>query len=198
MAMIGGDGPVEPAGPSAPSWYAADNGFSSAAAMARAHRPIVALARRVFGAASGNVVDLGCGNGALVREISEACPKIMPFGIDADAGRIEHARKLLPRFAANFFTGDFFEMDEPWLNGRRYALAILMPGRLLEARPEEALRLRRRLAAQCDRVLVYAYSDWLARYDSLTELARSVGLIVDDAEPGSRAALAICDQVREA
>ena len=43
----------------------------------------------------------------------------------------------------------------------RFALGIVMPGRLLEAGPERAKAIRERLRRSCDRVLVYAYGDWL-------------------------------------
>ena len=61
-----------------PSWYATDNGFDSIAAMEDAHRPIVTAAVAALAGRRGDVVDLGCGNGALLDKIAgghmESCP----------------------------------------------------------------------------------------------------------------------------
>ena len=53
-----------------PSWYATDNGFDSIAAMEDAHRPIVTAAVAALAGRGGDVVDLGCGNGALLDKIA--------------------------------------------------------------------------------------------------------------------------------
>jgi hypothetical protein len=106
----------------------------------------------------------------------------VPFGIDVDPSRVAHARELLPQWAENFAAGNLFDTESVWTDGRRYALALLMPGRLLEVAPTQAARLRARLAQQCDRVLIYAYGDWLTRHGSLKGLAAAAGLklLVDD------------------
>ncbi len=58
---------VEPRAPER-SWFYLDNKFSSLEAMSELHRPIVALARQKLNGLTGNVLDLGCGNGAPARE----------------------------------------------------------------------------------------------------------------------------------
>ena len=158
-----------------PDWYAVDNGFSSVEAMATAHEPIVAAATAVLSPDGGSVLDLGCGNGALLQKIYQANPTIVPFGLEIDNGRVTHARQLYPTFADNFSTGDLFTCDIIW-SERQYTLAILMPGRLLEATPEQADQLRERLQMQCDHILIYAYGDWLTRYGNLKNLAQAAGL----------------------
>jgi len=159
-----------------PGWYATDNGFSSRAAMDRAHQPIAELAAAVLSGNAGNVLDLGCGNGALLRRIVDTNPGVVPFGIDIDGSRIAHAREVLPEFGANFVIGDLLDSDALWLDGRRYALVIVMPGRLVGAGPQRAAALRRKLETKCDHLLVYAYGDWLTRHQDLRGLARKVGL----------------------
>jgi hypothetical protein len=131
-----------------------------------------------LGQGGGNVVDLGCGNGALLERLAAAAPGVVPFGVDVDPERIEHARQLHPVHGANFVSGDMFDEDELWVDGRRYALALLMPGRLLETDEQRAGVLRDRIRRTCDQVLVYAYGDWLTRAGNLGNLARDAGLTV--------------------
>jgi SAM-dependent methyltransferase len=159
-----------------PAWYATDNGFPSVDAMDSAHAPIVALAVATLGTAGGSVLDLGCGNGALLAKVHHATTGVIPVGIDHDPERIAHACVLLPQFADNFRVGDMAESEMPWVDGRRYALALLMPGRLIEAGRERAVSLRARLQTACDRILLYAYGEWLTRYGSLRALADAAGL----------------------
>ena len=79
-------------------WYAADNGFSTVAAMDGSHEPILKTANLVLGENPGMVLDLGCGNGALLKKLLDANPSIVPFGIDRNVGRIAtSAREVLPR-----------------------------------------------------------------------------------------------------
>lgn len=157
-----------------PPWYHLDNGFSSRYAMDEAHRAIVA-ATAAAGFDSGSILDLGCGNGALLRKIVEARPGTVPYGIDGIAERIDHARRLLPAYSENFFTGDIFGDDEERLWSRSYDLILVMPGRLLEAPAERADRLRQRIRERSHAVLVYAYGDWRVRYGHVHGLASAAG-----------------------
>jgi 2-polyprenyl-3-methyl-5-hydroxy-6-metoxy-1,4-benzoquinol methylase len=177
----GMENPIEPQSPY-PAWYASDNGFSSRLAMDRAHQPIVELAVATLSGRGDNVLDLGCGNGALLQKILEANPDVVPFGLDFEAEPVEHARLLLPEYADNFRQGDMFQSDWPWSEGRRYALIILMPGRLLEVEPQRAAGLREQLREYCDQLLVYAYGDWLTRYGNLQGLAEQAGLSLLNAD----------------
>lgn len=185
------DHPIE-AQPPYPAWYASDNGFSSRLAMDKTHRPIVELAAALAGR-FGNVLDLGCGNGILLDKVRQANPDIVPFGLELEAGRVEHARQLYPDYAGNFCQGNMFDSEWPWLDGRRYTLALLMPGRLLEADPDRAAWLKTRLKQRCDHLLIYAYGDWLTRYGGLPGLAGQVGLKLLEADPAATAGLAVVE-----
>ena len=156
----------------AADWYAADNQFGSVRRLDRAHRPIVRLALRVLENRPGNVIDLGCGNGALLRKIARN-RQISVFGVDIEQSRIEHAHLLLPEFRDNFRCGDLFDNDWIWPAERRYALALLSPARLVEAGPQAAARLKERLAHRCDQILLYKYG-W--RLGSLQQLAEQTGM----------------------
>jgi 2-polyprenyl-3-methyl-5-hydroxy-6-metoxy-1,4-benzoquinol methylase len=166
-----------------PAWYAIDNGFSSVAAMREAHAPIVEAATEALAGRAGNILDLGCGNGALLEQIVKGVPGVVPYGIDYDAARVEHARSLQADFADNFVAGDLFDDDRPWSDGRHFALAIVMPGRFLEVDAPRADVLRERLRDRCAQVLVYAYGDWLADTD-LSGLAGRAGMSV--LNPGNK------------
>ncbi|HKX45198.1 MAG TPA: hypothetical protein VJP77_00640 [Planctomycetota bacterium] len=180
-------GPAEAA---ANPWYAKDNGFASREVMDASHAPIVELAAAALRDRPGNILDLGCGNGALLRKIVDRVPRSIPFGIDCEVSRAAHAAHLLPEFEHNFFVGDLVESAEPWPPGRKYRLALLMPGRLLEAGGLRAAELRRRLEERCDQILLYAYGDWLERAGGLPKLAADAGFTLADPAPEASAALA--------
>lgn len=171
-----------------PDWYATDNGFNTRAAMDEAHRPLVELAASTLGE-TGSVLDLGCGNGALLRKIVDRQRRVMPFGVDGDAGKIAHARQLQPSFAANFIVSDMFEAL-PLDADTRYSMVILMPGRLLEVDEGRAARLRQWLRGHFDQLLVYGYGEWLTRYGSLEGLAAQAKLTLLKTGSNDRAALA--------
>ena len=171
-----------------PEWYASDNGFSARAAMDEAHRPIVELAVTSLGD-TGTVIDLGCGNGALLKKICEARGGVIPFGMDVDESKLEHARQLQPAFSANFVAGNMFERI-PIDADTVYSLVILMPGRLTEVDDASARRLRDWLRGHFQRLLVYGYGEWLTRYGGLSELAARAGLTLESVHKSGTAALA--------
>ncbi len=160
-----------------------DDGFATVAARATAHRPIVALVARVLGDRGGRVLDLGCGSGALLEAITYAAPGVVPYGIEIDGGRAARARVRLSATGGSVFEGDLFALDGPWA-GPRWAVALVMPGRQLEAPAEAAARLRERLAARCDRVIAYAYGDWLTGFGGLDALAVAAGLALEPPDEG--------------
>ena len=86
--------------------------------------------------------------------------------------------------------GNLFDLELVWPEGRRYALALLMPGRLLEVDPAQAAALRARLQDQCDRILIYAYGDWITRHGNLKGLAAAAGLKLIDGVDGLTAGFA--------
>jgi 2-polyprenyl-3-methyl-5-hydroxy-6-metoxy-1,4-benzoquinol methylase len=171
-----------------PEWYASDNGFSARAAMDEAHRPIMEMAVTSLGD-SGTVIDLGCGNGALLKKICEARTGVIPFGVDVDESKLEHARLLQPAFSANFVAGNMFERI-PIDADTVYTLVILMPGRLVEVDEASARRLREWLHGHFQQLLVYGYGDWLTRYGGLSGLAERAGLTLETVHKSGGAGLA--------
>jgi trans-aconitate methyltransferase len=113
------------------------------------------------------VLDLGCGNGMLLAKLCEGRGDLMPYGVDRNPSALEHARQVLPEFGGSFTHGDLFDVAL-WDHGpNHYALALFMPGRLLEAPPDRARRVLDRLRSSCSRVLVYVYPDWAEEIDAL-------------------------------
>ena len=136
------------------------------------------------------MIDLGCGNGALLAKIHALEPRVVPFGIELDPQRVAHARVLLPAFAANLFVADL--SAHPLLESeQRFALAIVTPRRLQQVGPAAAERLRAWLRARCDRVLVYGYGKSRTDFGSLAGFARAMGLEIEEGEGRERAALAL-------
>jgi hypothetical protein len=153
-------------------WYHSDNGFSSRHGMDLLHEPIVRMAREELTGLQGNILDLGCGNGVLLKKICAGNDALVPYGIDMKTSCLDHARELLPSFDENFANGDLFDSLN-W-SSRRYALGIMMIGRLLEVPRDRAERLTAALRTQCERLLVYVYPGWSS--DSFDTLVQRAGL----------------------
>lgn len=109
------DQPVGDGGASTPSWYHLDNGFDSRQTMERMHGPIVAWVEGLS-LDRGNVIDLGCGNGALLKKICAQNPGLIPFGVDLKRSAIDHARLLHPGNEGNFWAGNLFD-PRAWGSG---------------------------------------------------------------------------------
>jgi len=172
-------------------WFARDNGFPNVAAMNAAHAPIVQLASSVLGSERANVIDLGCGNGALLRSICARNPQLVPFGIDKDAQRIRHARVLFSNVAEHFHVDNLFGTQWPLVLAGRYAAAFLMPGRLVKAGPQRSQRLLQWLRRDCENIVLYCYNDWSDQPETLESLAQAAGFRLK--EPGQRGVAALAE-----
>ena len=137
------------------------------------HRPIIEHAREQLAGANGNVIDLGCGNAALLAKICKDMPGLVPWGCDVCSEALAHASILLPEFSGNFLLSDLYA-PELWASGRRYELTILMAGRLNETHLDKAETLLANIARQSSRLLLYVSRGW--GDESLENLAQSFGL----------------------
>ena len=126
-------------------WYYEDNGFNSYRAQVGHHAPLIKAIRR---AEPKRVLDLGCGNGALLLEALEQIGEFTPFGCDVDSGRIGHARTLHPEYNDNFSVG---RMEDYSLG--RYDLILHQPGHVNDQ------AFSRGLSKCADWVLLYVYGD---------------------------------------
>jgi SAM-dependent methyltransferase len=179
--------------------YFRDNGFSSRYAMDRSHRPIVDLVCNTLrGRASSpedrlRVLDLGCGNGALVRKIAELHPGVVPAGIDFSPEKIARARQWQRQFEGEFRVGNLFDAEAP--EGGENHLTILMLGRLIEVPTSTVREFLERLRLRTRYLLVYAYDDYIKQFGSLSSMAAQVGVRLLDTEPGKNLSLAEVDPV---
>jgi len=171
-------------------WYFRDNGFFSKHSMDAAHTPILALTNQCLDGVTGRVIDLGCGNGALMRKLWQTHPLIVPGGVEIDLAKVEHAHVLLSEFANQFVVADMFASDAVWDTKSPYGLVILMLGRLTEVPTEKAVWLMERLQACASQLLVYAYDDYLRSYGSLQQMADCLEIELIDYQPGSTVSLA--------
>lgn len=156
-------------------WYFRDNGFIDLRSMNQSHQPIIQATLDIVGNEHWRVLDLGCGNGALVKSIRHIKPKITPAGVDIDSMRISHSHLLLPEFASNFLVGNIITKKEIWTTGEKRILALLMPGRLLEVGSSDAARFKEKLDQYCEKIIIYAYDDLLAQWGTLENFCQRVG-----------------------
>jgi hypothetical protein len=143
------------------------NGFKSRAAMKYAHRIILDVARKLKPKAT-RVLDLGCGDGALARQIVGS--KGYAAGVEYDPIRAKRAEKCLDKV----IEGDIFEVD---FGKGEYDTVLLMPGRLIE-KPSSGDELINylRLFRDHQRVIFYAYGDWIKGNRSLNVLVNKAGM----------------------
>lgn len=185
-AMTGGGS----AGALRPDWYHEDNLFPSRERMDEVHAPIVDLAVQTLGRRAGQVLDLGCGNGALLAKLHARNASLTPFGIDVEPARIEHAHVLLPDHARRLVTGDMFSPQLARWDDERFVLALITPRRCQEGGPDRTRALLDWLRPRVEHLLVYGYGRSLTEFGDLAGFARQVGIQLTDARPGIRASLA--------
>jgi hypothetical protein len=75
------------------------NGFRSREIKDSAHLPLLEAISRSLAGLEGAVLDLGCGDGTLLKKITELVPNTVPYGIDIRDSAVATARKSMPQFA---------------------------------------------------------------------------------------------------
>ncbi len=152
-----------------------DNGFTTNYAMERAHSPLVQECNLLLSKLNNgkqNVLDLGCGNGMLLRKIAILNSDVAIAGIDCDSHKIERAIDLNHGYKSTFISGNMFDIDMLEHHfGSRIGVCIIMLGRLTEVTSESAVRLLDWIGESAEKVLVYAYNDYLRNGTSLNSLA---------------------------
>lgn len=145
-----------------------DNGFGSMRAMAAAHDVVAA----VFPGGARSALDLGCGDGRLLWELSRG--KGGPWhGIDIDQERVDRGHRRHGSVVTLQRDSIRDALIRPAVQTGIYDVVLLMPGRLLEMAERDAADVRRLLKGQ--RLVLYAYGDWLQKYGGLEPLASIAG-----------------------
>jgi hypothetical protein len=132
------------------------NGFTSREAMQRAHQFVLdALPPELH----GNVLDLGCGDGALLRAVRERHPYTELHGVEQRVDLLH-----------GYDTGDLFTWD--W--HRDYRLVLLAAQRLVEVDRATAFGLLDRIAAHAETLVLYSYATWPHEVGDLVDTCFSV------------------------
>ena len=158
--------------------YHMDNGFMTREAQERAHGIVLqAIEEACRGLERPKVLDLGCGNGALLAKAMARVPGLQPFGVEINTAVVPHWAEVigLPEADRLLWVGDLFAFPFP----EAYDVALLMPGRLIERPVSEGSRLVDALRQRVKRTVVYAYGDWIRRYGGLAGLVRAARIPAD-------------------
>ena len=149
-------------------WYYKDNAFGSLEVMNAYQKPILSVMRRNL-AKYNNVVDLGCGNGALLYKLNRLQNKIIPFGCDLKEDAIEHSKIIHPKYVNNFQSMDiatyssFLNNITSHMSETIFDLCLLTPARISEYDQEgkfsEAEEIRSFIKNKTKYVLMYCYGD---------------------------------------
>lgn len=137
-----------------------DNGFSSRDAMDKAHEPILQLVTEALSQESGavregKIIDLGCGNGALLEKIVLTAPWLKPCGVEKEKIKCDRAARRLTAYAPEFHHGSIYD-EMLW--APPYLVALMSVERLLEAPKSDLIHLLMRLRDGCNKVILYSYS----------------------------------------
>jgi SAM-dependent methyltransferase len=152
-----------------------DNGFSSFACMENAHAPMKSSAVELLSECIDpkSILDLGCGNGWLLKSICEQMRNVQPIGVESTPSRCESARRLLAQFSGGGVeTADIFENLQIWERDR-ISVVILMIGRLLEVPYDRAQKLVSNIGRRADHIILYAYSGYPEQGDNWIESTAS-------------------------
>jgi len=156
--------------------YHRDNGFTSRKGMMSAHQPLVKALIGLERNRCARILDLGCGNGALLESLTRADPTFVPYGVEHNFSHYRHAQIVLDDYREHFFQGDMFDDSPVWSMGEKFDFVLLMPGRLLERTPLETRFLRKKIMRHAKNLVVYAYGDWLSRFGDIINLASACRL----------------------
>lgn len=160
------------------AWYWTDNGFAVPDGMHRAHGTVIkALTGHL--SQKDRIVDLGCGNGLLLRRLKMRRKDVAISGVDINETAVMHARQHL---VGKWNVGNLNICD--WPNNPN--VAILSANRLSpdEMTREDAAHVREALR-KMDRVFVTAYGDNLIKSGSLQAICAEAGLPANPAIVGA-------------
>lgn len=151
------------------TWWT-NNGFSSASGMRDSHKLIIDAIIDTI-PHNARVLDLGCGNGQLLRRLKFHRPDIRIAGIDIQQSAIAEANSVID-LTSKFWHGKI--EDGQWKEWNP-TVVLYTPGRLLEMDSNSSTQLREWLSTIPLHV-VYSYADWNAS-SSLDILCSNANLL---------------------
>lgn len=176
---------------------AMENGFSSPEKMKEVHDHMIEFVLPILGGNNCNVLDLGCGNGLLLKRLREKHTDIVPYGIERNTLTIESAKLLQREFRGNFIAGNMFDAETLIPRERVFDLVFLMPGRFLEnANKNENKKLLHWLKTYSKHIAAYAYGDWLERYGNIENIIHDTGLKIigkEKTDISNSVSIALCE-----
>ena len=144
-------------------WLWKENGFESKESMDSSHKPVLNLIKGLNSVS--NIMDLGCGNGYLLKKSG-----LVPYGIDTNPKAIKHAKNhILPLYSSHFYVKNINELQ--W--NEKFDVVVVSIGRFFEMNKREVNNLKRSLSSYARNIVVYAYSDWLDKAENLKSLCRN-------------------------
>lgn len=156
------------------SWLWEDNGFSTYQGMEESHLPVLkAINDLMIEEDAKNILDLGCGNGYLLKKTG-----LLSFGIDLKEDAITHAKELMSDYNDNFIVGNILEYNWDRLE-HPFDIVVISPARLKEFSNEDKETVKKQLIKHAKRVVIEAYSDWLNKYENIEQLAEEIGFELD-------------------
>lgn len=130
-----------------------DNGFTSEKTQREAHNALLGLSTRAD-FTQAKVLDLGCGNGLLLKKIVKNTPWMIPCGVECDEDRFAATSR---RFKdASIFNCSIF--DDHYWDGP-YGLALISTARFDDVSDEAVGKVLIRLHDNCEYVIFYDYGN---------------------------------------
>lgn len=163
--------PGQYAKPTADLWK--DNGFSSYVGMTTSHAPLLEEIKTLV-PENGAIIDLGCGNGRLLRTAKLNRPDISIGGVDINENAI---RTVQAGLVGKWHTSKIEDLHWTEWFAPDTTIALYCPVRLTEMSPEDAEKTRAALSSYKTH-LVYVYGDNLLKH-TLPEWMALAGYPID-------------------
>lgn len=138
-----------------------DNGFNTFEAMSHSHQILLSTLDYLDKDKFYNIIDFGCGNAELLKVIQQTKFKNSCLsGIEIDIERFSRIKFNTSNLITDeFYNSNIFNFNKDWIN-KKYNLAILMPGRLIECNEEDRITFLTWIKNNTDHILWYVYGDW--------------------------------------
>jgi SAM-dependent methyltransferase len=109
---------------------------------------------------SGRVIDLGCGNGLMLRHlVTKSKYKLIPYGVDFIEESIKQAKEVvMPEYAENFKVGNIVDVD---LSANFFDYIFFDP---YDVHPDDMHPMINKILKACrprGKIIFYTYSDVL-------------------------------------